>query len=351
MNLVLTFDYELFGDGSGDVFEQMIKPTDEILRICESHGIKTTLFFEVLEYMKLKEEWEMGNNMGYSKNPIVAIEEQVQRAAQNGHDIQLHLHPQWVHAQWTAKEWKLDMDNWRLGDFSSTRYSIEELLAESKQVVEQVVRKVQPNYECTILRAGAFNIMPSDEVYKAMKKVGLQADSSVYPGGYENGRLSKYDYRNVPLNKDYWWCEPKDIRKSSAEHKDIMEISVFALPQRRIHKLLNRDKLASLVFGGKKKISSVAQEKISKHSFIEKFRFLYDKEAFTWDFCLFSPQLHRKFFSYIEQHLTAQRNIFVIIGHPKSYQSARSLKALIKLAKKRNYRFKTLKEVHETFNH
>ncbi|MEX2485545.1 MAG: hypothetical protein WED10_13320 [Brumimicrobium sp.] len=351
MHLALTFDYELFGDGTGDVFEHMIKPTDEILRICESHGIKTTLFFEVLEYLKLKEEWEKGNTMGYSNNPITAIEEQVHHAAQNGHDVQLHLHPQWVHAKWTGNKWRLDMGNWRLGDFSSTRYSIEELLAASKQAVEQLVRKVQPDYECTILRAGAYNIMPSDEVYKAMKKVGLQADSSVYPGGYENGRLSKYDYRSVPLNKDYWWAAPKDIRKSLAEHKDIMEIPVFALPQRRIHKLLNRDKLASLVFGGKRKISSVAKEKMSKRSFIEKLRFLFGKEAFTWDFCLFSPYLHRKFFSYIERHLIGQRNTFVIIGHPKSYQSDRSLTALIKQAKKRKYTFKTLKEVHETFSH
>src|SRR5690606_41567748 len=38
-------------------------PTDRILSICDQQGVKLTLFFEVLEYLKIKEEWEKGNRM------------------------------------------------------------------------------------------------------------------------------------------------------------------------------------------------------------------------------------------------------------------------------------------------
>ena len=96
--LLFTLDYELYGNGSGDVFKHIIEPTDKILGIVEKYNAKLTIFFEVIEYWKLKEEWESGNRMGYDRNPIEAMERQLKRAFEYGHDIQLHLHPQWVDA-------------------------------------------------------------------------------------------------------------------------------------------------------------------------------------------------------------------------------------------------------------
>lgn len=353
MNLILTFDYELFGDGSGDVFKHIIEPTERIFSICRRRFIKTTLFFEVVEYWQLKKEWDNGNKMGYTKNPIEAIERQVQNAALEGHDIQLHIHPQWVDAIWKGDRWEMDMNNWRLGDFKGkNNYSIEDLLREGKRTLEELVQKVIPNYKCIALRAGAYNIMPSVEVYQAMKNVGLKLDSSVYPGGYETGDLSKFDYRNVSLNKDFWWADPKDITQSSTQQTEIMEIPIFSLPQRRIFKLLNLEKIKQLKLGEGKAMSSVAKDKVKNKSYIEKIRFLFEKEAFTWDFCLFDKLLHKRFFSYINENLKNKRSAFVIIGHPKSWRSDNSLLSLIHLARRNQHQvhFKTLKEIHEEFN-
>lgn len=353
MNLVLTFDYELFGDGSGDVFEHMVKPTQRILQICGDHDIKTTIFVEVIEYLKLKEEWESGNRMGYRENPVTAIETQLQEAALDGHDIQLHIHPQWVNADFKNSSWNVDLDNWRLGDFeSATDYGIEELIADGKNALEALIQPVEPQYKCIAFRAGAFNIMPSSKVFSALKSLDIKLDSSVYPGGHEQGDLSRYDYRNVPLSEDFWWADANDIRKAAAEKSDLMEIPLFALPQRRIHKLLNIEKIKSLVSKKNNAVSSVARSKISNLTLLEKVQFLFQKEAFTWDFCLFSGKLHKTFFSEIESWFSDQRSTFVLIGHPKSYRSDRSLETLIKQAQTRHerYRFKTLKEVYEEFS-
>ena len=35
--LFLTLDYELYGNGSGDVFHHIIEPTDRILKIAEKY--------------------------------------------------------------------------------------------------------------------------------------------------------------------------------------------------------------------------------------------------------------------------------------------------------------------------
>lgn len=350
MNLILTLDYELFGDGSGDVFKHMIEPTNRILEICEKNNIKITIFFELIEYIKLKEEWDRGNTMGYQENPIKAMDDQLQQAALDGHDIQLHIHPQWINAQWENNAWQVDKSNWRLGDFTTgSAYRIKDLIKEGKSTLEAIIQKVLPDYRCTALRAGAYNIMPSDKVYEAMLDLGFKIDSSVYLGGYEDTTLSRFDYRGVPLNLDFWWADAQDIRLEDNKNKLIMEIPIFALPQARWKKVLNFNKIKSLLTKGKKSVSALAQEKISNKSLVAKVKFMMSKEAQTWDFCMFSKSQHKRYFRYIERQ--TDRNSFVLIGHPKSFVKDNSLVNMIKLAQKSKvkYSFKTLLRAYGGF--
>lgn len=351
MNLILTFDYELFGDGSGDVFHHMVKPTEKILYLCDQHGIKTTIFFEVLEYIKIKTEWEKGNSMGYAENPTKAIENQIQQAARDGHDIQLHIHPQWHNAKYQNGKWRLDLTNWRLGDFcTSAGYGVCEIISECKTTLENLIKPVKPNYQCIALRAGGYNIMPSSEVYKTMKQVGLKIDSSVYPGGYEIGSLSKYDYRNVPLDLDYWWADENDIRIPSNTKKDILEIPVSAFPIRRWQRIFTVSKIKSLLLRQKTAMSAVAKEKVDNKSLRQKIWFILGKEASTWDVCMFSKSLHKKCFRYINKNLEGKRNNMVLLGHPKSLQDEKFFENFLKIASKKKVSFSTLKAFYESID-
>ena len=169
--LLFTLDYELYGNGSGDVFKHIIEPTDKILGIVEKYNAKLTIFFEVIEYWKLKEEWESGNRMGYDRNPIEAMERQLKRAFEYGHDIQLHLHPQWVDAFWTENGWKVNLEKWRLGDYEGTgENSLLCLLQRGKETIEKLLGN---GYNCEVLRAGGYNVQPSDELSSAMRLAGL----------------------------------------------------------------------------------------------------------------------------------------------------------------------------------
>ncbi len=351
MNLILTFDYELFGDGTGDVFTHIIEPTNTILDLCQKQGIKTTLFFEVLEYLKLKEEWEKGNTMGYTKNPIKAIEQQIQQATINGHDIQLHIHPQWHNAKYQNGKWKLDLSNWRLGDFKGdNNYGIKELISECKTALEELIKPVKPDYKCVGLRAGGYNIMPSAEVYAAMVALGMKYDSSVYPGSYETGNLSKYDYRGISIESVYWWADENDIRSISKKEKQILEIPIFALSVARWKRILTPTKIKSLLLRKSNAISSNAKEKIGKKGISEKIKFILQPEAATWDVCMFSQALHKKFFRYIEKNLANRCRSYVLIGHPKSLQNKKLFEDFISIAQKRktDYLFKTLTEIYDS---
>lgn len=347
MNLILTLDYELYGDGSGDVFRHMIEPTNRILDICDTYNIKTTIFFEVIEYLKLKEEWDKGNTMGYENNPIRAIEKQLQEAVLNGHDIQLHIHPQWVKAEYKNNHWFMDFSNWRLGDFRiEESYSIEDMLKEGKDTIENLIREVVPEYKCIALRAGGYNIMPSEKVYKAMKNLGLKIDSSVYPGGYEVGDLSQYDYRDADLEKDFWRVVPDNFAQLTLK-SSVLEIPVFALKQKRFKKF-NLERIKS-AFQNRNSVIGAVKAKTIHKSKIEKIKYFFEKEAFTWDFCLFDFRLHKVFFNYIEKNLN-RRQHFVIIGHPKSFTSDKSFKKMIMYAQKEDFQFKTLSESYAVFH-
>lgn len=348
MNLVLSIDYELYGDGSGDIFEHMIKPTKKILDCCDSHNIKTTIFFEIIEYIRIKEEWERGNKMGYSKNPIEAINKQILSAVEKGHDVQLHLHPQWIKAKYFNDSWHVDKKNWRLGDFSITNnYSTYELLLESKRTLEGLIKQVMPNYKCIALRAGGYNILPSKKIYDAMVKLGIKIDSSVYPGGYENGELNRYDYRGAKDDLDYWNVNPNDFSIKNIK-SEVIEIPIFALQLKRFKKLSTK-RISSALANKKSAMSSVTG-KISKKNFFEKIMWIFEKEAFTWDFCLFGKKMHKSFFKYINSNFAGKRNYYVLIGHPKGLTDIKTLQSLITLSIKNKASFITLKQFHDSIS-
>ena len=158
--ILITLDYELYGNGSGDIFKHIIEPTESILTVCNEHGVKITIFFEVVEYWALKNEWEKGNTMGYAMNPVEAMENYIRTAYGQGHDAQLHIHPQWVNALYENGRWNVDFNAWRLGDYKSEGENrLYQLVKKGKETLEGIIN--HPSYQCTAFRVGGFNIQPS----------------------------------------------------------------------------------------------------------------------------------------------------------------------------------------------
>lgn len=342
-SLIFTLDYELFGNGSGDVFKHIIEPTDKMLAIVNQYGVKFTFFFEVIEYWKLKEEWEKGNKMGYDKDPIEAMESQIREAHRQGHDIQLHLHPQWVDARWENEKWIVNFDKWRLGGYDGTgENSIENLFKRGKQTLEELLKPVNPMYECIAMRAGGYNIQPSGEIVKAMKATGIMIDSSIYPGGKETGILSNYDYSNIDPVRGFWHV---GNRLEVTGNSSIMEIPIVAFPMIRLRKFMTRERVKGLLRNSQsakdslEAKTSTAEKKSGKW---EKVKYFFETEWQTWDYCLFSPSLHKGFLRKIANQ---DRDVFVLVGHPKSYQSSRGLEKLLEWSKCKNkYSYLTISD-------
>ena len=340
-HLLLTLDYELYGDGSGNVFQHIIKPTETILAIAEAYNAHLTIFFEVMEFWRLKEQWELGNQMGYSENPIEAMEVQLRNAYSRGHDVQLHLHPQWANAQWKGDHWEVDNTYWRLSVLSQDE--IENLLRRGRQTLEDIIGCSQ--YKCDTLRAGGYNVQPSENIVHAMRNCGFRVDSSIYPGGSEQGTLSRYDYTSVASDRGGWHCGGS--LETEVAESDITELPIVAFPMMRLKKYMSADRVRA-IWRNRHSATKTFAAKTSvedgiKRGKLSKLLYFFGNESQTWDYCLLSKGMHRSFLRKISRQ--ADRSFFVLVGHPKSFVSGSSFEYLLRLAGEEQYTFSTIREI------
>ncbi|MBR5375546.1 MAG: hypothetical protein IK131_12875 [Paludibacteraceae bacterium] len=346
--IILTLDYELFGNGKGDVFHQIVEPTDHILKIAKRHNAHLTIFFEVVEYWRIKEEWERGNKMGYDQDPISAMEKQILEAVREGHDVQLHLHPQWVDAQWTDKGWVVDDTSHKLSQYNREgEYSMVGLLRKGKETLEQLITPVKPYYHCTALRAGSYNAYPSEEIVKAMRKVGLKLDSSLYPGGFTQGYQAEYDYRSLPKEKGIWSVAER-LEEPTQSKTGLYELPVCSLDITRWRKYASWERVKSILSNTQhakelytNKMSQSAQQ--GKRSLSDKIKFFFEKECQTWDYCLLPEAVHNLFLAEMEKQ--TDRRYYTLVGHPKSYMGDQGYTFLLKTLNDNGYRFTTIQEI------
>lgn len=348
-HVILSLDYELYGNGSGNVFRHVVEPTSAILDLLDKYGIKLTIFVEIVEFMRIKQEWEAGNKMGYDKDPIAAVEAQLKDAARRGHDIQLHIHPQWVSAEYVDGKWMVNNEQWRLSDYDG---DMVELLSKSKENLEAIIDDVIPDYRCIALRAGGYNAQPSERIVQAMRQVGLRVDSSVVPGAKESGSLSRYDYTCVPTDNGAWFVDKR--LEIPHDEGDIVELPITAFPILRIKKYLSLDRIKAImqnrksaVDAYKAKTSSGDETSGLGHGFINKIRYFFEHEVQTWDYCLFSRSLHDSFIKLVANQ--TDRNCVVLVGHPKSMTSISGLEYLLKRLE--NHRFCSISQYYNFMHH
>ena len=344
-SLILTLDYELYGNGSGNIYTHIIEPTERILALAEEYNAKITFFVEVVEFWRIEDEWLKGNTMGYEHNPIEDIRKQLQKAHKQGHDVQLHIHPQWSDAEYKDGAWKVNLDDWRLGGYEKEgRYSLLNLLKEGKKTLEQWITPIDKEYKCIALRAGGYNIQPSQGIVTAMKEAGLVIDSSIYPGGKETGTLSNYDYSNIAKEKEFWQAG-NELEKEG--ENGIYELPIVAFPIPRWKKFASIERIKSLLKNRKSAKDSFEAKTSSgdgkKSSKLDKIKYFFGQEWQTWDYCLFSASLHNEFLKEIEkQH---SRKVFTLVGHPKGYMGGSGFKHLLSKTKDK-YKFITINELH-----
>jgi hypothetical protein len=243
MQLFILFsaDYELFlGKNFLSEKEVLIDPTEMLLSGCQEDGIPMTLFADVASV------WRYRTLKIQSDYPRL-FEEQLLKAINSIHDVQLHMHPHWLTSSFDGTGWIMDTSKFKLCDVgfkddqNNQQFYAEDLISNGKAYLENLLQHVKFDYRCIAFRAGGYGIQPEEKkLFKALLAAGFLIDSSIAPEFVFKSNVNQIDFRNLPKNIN---CRLGSEYGLLQEDRDgIFEIPIAAYKETHHEALIRRMK-------------------------------------------------------------------------------------------------------------
>lgn len=211
VSFIFTLDYEIYGNGCGSLRELVLDPTERLAEVFQRHQAPIVVFAEAVELAKIKE--------AQSDPAIAGVEEQLRLLRAAGHEIALHLHPQWSRAQFRNGFWELDYSEYNLCVLHVDRIA---------RIVDDAI-----GYLCAALgearfsplsfRAGNWLFQPTQHAAAVLASRGLKVDSSVFKGGLQ--RRHRLDYRRA-LTNGWAWRFANDVNVPDARGP-LLELPIY----------------------------------------------------------------------------------------------------------------------------
>lgn len=232
IHLALTDDWELRGNGSGDIHQIQFRAMRELLRVYEAHGVRATFNAEVMQQLTFRKFQDRYPELG-----LLADEwdEHVRDAFSRGQDIQLHIHPQWSRVEYADGKWKLS-GKWALPDYDTDEAF--SMLAAGKEYLEDLLRPVDPGYRCVAFRSGSSAIAPSKFALSHLAKLGIVFDMSIVGGLQAKTKNLTIDYSQCEEERLPFYPRMEDARRVSDKAEPIVCVPIFnfTLSRRRSFK-------------------------------------------------------------------------------------------------------------------
>lgn len=214
--LAFVDDWELSGDGSGDPRMLQFAPMRKLVENYGAHGIRGSFNAEVLQQLTFR---DFQNAHPELKMLADAWDEALRETFRQGHDVQLHIHPQWSSANYADGKWTLK------GDWSILNYSADEargMIARGKEYLENLLRPIDPNYACVSFRSGSWCIAPSPFVLNLLVEFGITFDMSIVGGVRYQTRRINLDYSNCEEDFLPYYPMMSDARRVSDKPEPIV---------------------------------------------------------------------------------------------------------------------------------
>jgi hypothetical protein len=319
IKILLTFDYELPLGGATNYHTALFEPTQKIFDQVRVSGVPIVLFADIWSAIRFK-EWDLE---GY----YIPFCRQLQFAAMHGHDVQLHLHPHWANSTYANGRF-VPSPFYSLSSFKDgvSGFSIERLITEGHQALEQICREVKNDYQCIAFRAGGYDVEPeSKRILNQLYALGVRIDSSVIKGLRLTYEYSRIDYSHVPPAS--YWNLSKDGPLNRIGPGDLLELPISSMPVtlgdvlvRRVAKTWNRKTYRSrryqntgrgfLLNFGSRRIGSVLRSALNPLSIT------FDKEYVGY------RELRAVVKYQLKKYDWENRDLFLTaIAHPKSMGS------------------------------
>jgi hypothetical protein len=217
-----TADYELYlGCNLLPPEQVLFQPTRGLLAVWEEYGVRGTLFPDVCSAWRHREL--------HLDDFAARFDQQLCDALVAGHDVQLHLHPEWLSATHTNGAWRFAPRTGSLHDLGfepQDPAGAPALLRRGRAYLEDLLRPLRPEYRCRVFRAGGWILQPEAQLARALLDAGLRADATVIPGVRLLRTDYRIDFRAVP-DRTYWFVSPAaGIGVDSGRREDVLEVAI-----------------------------------------------------------------------------------------------------------------------------
>ncbi|MFT3737281.1 MAG: hypothetical protein QM786_00825 [Breznakibacter sp.] len=217
---VLTVELELFfGSDSGTVENSLVRPMRKLLDIIQSREMKITVFWDVMHYYRLCQLAPEVPDLALDKE---LIENQIRQLVEQGHDIQMHLHPHWLDASWDGYKWIFDYKRYTIQSLEKREdptdpNTILGCVTVARQTIENLCKEVDPSYKLRAFRAGSNSTIPFDTLGEALRNNHIFIDSSAAKGLLRSNSLAPVDYTWMPDIQYYPFGESPIMFDSNGE--------------------------------------------------------------------------------------------------------------------------------------
>ncbi|MHB9030923.1 MAG: polysaccharide deacetylase family protein [Candidatus Latescibacterota bacterium] len=359
ISVIITLDYEAPQHRAVDVNRFMIEPTKILIEVCQQYGAKLTIMAEMAEIAAFGDPQNTGFNHFAGFSVAEKIYEQLAGAVHAGHDVQMHIHPQWIGARWDGHTWRLQYTRYRLTDFGYV--SMVNTINSAKKILEEKLSGESHQYVCSSFRAGHWNTQPSREYLRALHAAGISADTSVFKWGYADSPSTTFDYRSAYSRIKPWMACDEDINRLDPDGS-ILEVPIYAEPAtllglvsfRRI-RMMMRYFWEDLYVQNAVRASSGLNRR--RRSLREKIQALTAVRPRKMDFCkLTGREMIEMFDRAISLYGAGNTELplpLVMIGHSKDDHRFQPLQLLLNHIEKRysqEVQFTTLREYVEKYH-
>lgn len=316
--ICLTVDHEIFGNGTGDVRRHVIDPTERMARACERFGVPLTVFFEVEEYLAFERERE-ALQLGLGYDPAAELRAQAVDLVRRGHDLQVHLHPEWVGSRFDGGRWVLRLDHPTVDSLCETQEGVSAYLGERKSVIDGFYETAGSPQRVTAYRCGAFCAQPGRKLLRAMAEHGLVIDSSVVKGLVRNDEHVHLNFAGISTNRRHWRVSADVAVEDTAGL--VTEIPIYSEMGRRVQQLTPRRLMAKFS-------SNVPMEKQREmvrqlgmgRSATSVLRFLAQRFPIKLDFHNMSSEKMLRWIRHAPPAPEGDLDVIVLIGHSKEHR-------------------------------
>lgn len=218
IQLVLADDWELRGDGSGNIRAIQFGTLRKLREVYERHGLRASFNAEVLQQLG---HLRFADDHAELHDAAMEWEELVRETYARGHDVQLHVHPQWTDAAYEGGRWALRAP-WSILDHPPE--GVRSLLAEAKAYLEDLLRRVEPRYRCLSFRSGSWCIAPGAHVLPVLAELGIVFDTSIVDGLVQKTAHVDLDYREIDEPFLPYYPRMEDARRMAETPQPVVEV-------------------------------------------------------------------------------------------------------------------------------